>query len=98
MLLNVAGYLKPAWVQDIELRDIALHLDVNVKGTVLGTRAAARRMLARGRGHIVNIGSLASLAPVPGLGAVLGVEVRGARLLAGGGHRAAPARGARCRW
>jgi NAD(P)-dependent dehydrogenase (short-subunit alcohol dehydrogenase family) len=68
VLLNVAGYLKPAWVQDIEARDIDLHLGVNVKGTMLGTRAAARRMLARGRGHIVNIGSLASLAPVPGLG------------------------------
>lgn len=68
VLLNVAGYLKPAWVHDIDNRDVDLTLDVNVKGTVLGTRAAARRMLARGRGHIVNIGSLASLAPVPGLG------------------------------
>ncbi len=38
-----------------------------MKGTVLGTRAAARRMVPAGKGHIVNFGSLASLAPVPGL-------------------------------
>lgn len=67
VLLNVAGYLHPAWVVDVTARDIDLHFDVNVKGTVLGTRAAARRMVAAGKGHIVNFGSLASLAPVPGL-------------------------------
>jgi NAD(P)-dependent dehydrogenase (short-subunit alcohol dehydrogenase family) len=67
VLLNIAGYLKPAWVIDLEVRDIELHFDVNVRGTILGTRAAARRMTPRKRGHIVNIGSLASLAPVPGL-------------------------------
>ncbi|HVY44488.1 MAG TPA: SDR family oxidoreductase [Minicystis sp.] len=67
VLLNVAGYLKPGYVQELALRDVELHLDVNVKGVVLGTRAAARRMAPKKRGHIVNIGSLASLAPVPGL-------------------------------
>ena len=67
LLLNVAGALKPGKVVDLEARDIDLHLTVNVKGTVLGTRAAARRMVSAGSGHIVNIGSLASLAPVPGL-------------------------------
>jgi 3-oxoacyl-[acyl-carrier protein] reductase len=67
LLLNVAGALKPGKVVDIEPRDVDLHLLVNVKGTVLGTRAAARRMVRACSGHIVNIGSLASLAPVPGL-------------------------------
>ncbi|MDI1450894.1 SDR family oxidoreductase [Polyangium sp. 6x1] len=68
VVMNVAGVLKPGWVTDLSPDDVDFHLDVNVKGTVLGTRAAAARMIARGRGgHIVNIGSLASLAPVPGL-------------------------------
>jgi 3-oxoacyl-[acyl-carrier protein] reductase len=67
VLMNIAGYLQPAYVADIAARDVDLHLDVNVKGVVLGTRAAARRMIAQRAGHIVNIGSLASLAPVPGL-------------------------------
>ncbi len=68
VLLNVAGYLKPARTHEAALSDVDLHLDVNLKGTILGTRAAARRMVPRRQGHIINIGSLASLAPVPGLG------------------------------
>jgi 3-oxoacyl-[acyl-carrier protein] reductase len=67
LLLNVGGALRPARVVDVTDRDVDLHFDVNVKGTVYGTRAGARRMVATGGGHIVNIGSLASLAPVPGL-------------------------------
>jgi 3-oxoacyl-[acyl-carrier protein] reductase len=66
-LLNVAGYLRPAWVTAIDPVDVDRHYDINVKGVVLGTHAAAKRMVNRGRGHIINIGSLASLAPVPGL-------------------------------
>jgi 3-oxoacyl-[acyl-carrier protein] reductase len=67
VLMNVAGALRPGWVEEITPADIDLHLDVNVKGTMLGTRAAAVRMVRRGAGHVVNFGSLASLAPVPGL-------------------------------
>jgi len=67
VVMNVAGALRPGWVQEITPADIDLHIDVNVKGTMFGTRAAAVRMLRRGAGHIVNFGSLASLAPVPGL-------------------------------
>jgi 3-oxoacyl-[acyl-carrier protein] reductase len=67
VLFNIAGFLSAAYVTDFTQRDLDLHLDVNAKGTMLGTRAAARRMIKAGSGHIVNIGSLASLAPVPGL-------------------------------
>jgi 3-oxoacyl-[acyl-carrier protein] reductase len=67
VVMNIAGYLQPGYVADLSARDVDLHFDVNAKGVVLGTRAAARRMIAQRSGHIVNIGSLASLAPVPGL-------------------------------
>ncbi len=67
VLLNVAGVLRPSWITEIEADDVSLMLDVNAKGVALGTRAAAKRMVRRREGHIVNIGSLASLAPVPGL-------------------------------
>src|SRR5262249_25972600 len=67
VVINIAGFLSPGYVQDLTARDLDLHMDVNVKGVVLGTRAAARRMIPAGGGHIINIGSLASLAPVPGL-------------------------------
>lgn len=67
VVINIAGFLRPGYATDVTLGDIDLHFDVNVKGTVLGTRAAARQMVAQRRGHIINFGSLASLAPVPGL-------------------------------
>lgn len=67
VVMNVAGFLKPGFIHEVDDRAVELHLDVNVKGVVLGTRAAARRMVTRGAGHIVNFGSLASLAAVPGL-------------------------------
>ena len=67
VVMNVAGYLKPGFVHEVDERSVHLHIDVNVKGVLFGTRAAARRMVAQGHGHIVNFGSLASLAAVPGL-------------------------------
>jgi 3-oxoacyl-[acyl-carrier protein] reductase len=67
VVLNIAGALRPGYVHELTAADIDLHLDVNVKGVVLGTRAAARRMMPAERGHIINFGSLASLVPVPGL-------------------------------
>ena len=67
VLFNIAGYLKPGYVEATELSDVDLHLDVNVKGVILGTRAAARRMIEQGRGHIVNVASLAGIAAIPGL-------------------------------
>ena len=44
-----------------------LQLDVNSKGVIFGTQAAVRVMLEQGHGHIINIASLAGVAPVPGL-------------------------------
>lgn len=67
VVMNVAGFLKPGFIHEVDDRAVELHLDVNVKGIVWGTRAAARRMVTRGSGHIINFGSLASLAAVPGL-------------------------------
>lgn len=67
VLLNVAGVLTPGYIHETDERSVNFHIDVNVKGVIWGTRAAARRMVSRGAGHIVNFGSLASLAAVPGL-------------------------------
>lgn len=66
-LMNVAGVLKPGYVQDFDPADVDFHLDINTKGVIHGTRAAAKLMVAQGSGHIINIASLAGLAPVPGL-------------------------------
>ena len=67
VLYNVAGYLQPGYAHAFALEDIDRHIDINVKGVMIGTRLAAERMVAQGHGHIVNIASMAALAPVPGL-------------------------------
>ncbi|MGQ4618620.1 SDR family NAD(P)-dependent oxidoreductase [Nocardia sp. R7R-8] len=41
-------------------------LDINVAGPMIGMRAALPAMIARGKGHIVNVASMAGTAPVPG--------------------------------
>ena len=61
-LTNVAGFLRPGYVHETEAATLALHIDVNVKGVVFGTRAAARHMVREGRGHIVNVASIAGVS------------------------------------
>jgi short-subunit dehydrogenase len=41
-------------------------VEVNLLGTIHGTRLAAQRMLPRGRGHIVNVASGVGRVPLPG--------------------------------
>ena len=67
VVLNVAGFIRPGRTLEIETEDVHRHFDINVKGVVFGTRAAAKRMAGQGSGHIVNIASLAALAPIPGI-------------------------------
>ena len=67
VLLNVAGYIRPGRAVEVTTLDVDRHFDVNVKGLIFGTRAAGRRMVENRAGHIVNVASLASLAPVPGI-------------------------------
>lgn len=67
VVMNVAGYLKPGYIASVEPVDVDMHVDVNIKGVMFGTQVAAKKMIEQGSGHVINIGSLASLSPVPGL-------------------------------
>ena len=67
VLMNVAGVIRPGYIHAFAADDVHLQLDVNSKGVIFGTQAAARVMLEQGYGHIINIASLAGVAPVPGL-------------------------------
>ena len=67
LLVNVAGVIRPQFVEELTPEYVALQLDVNTKGMIYGTQAAASVMIPPGRGHIVNIASMAALAPVPGI-------------------------------
>lgn len=67
LLVNNAGLalgLAPA--QDADLDQWEQMLDTNCKGLVACTRAVLPGMVERGRGHIINIGSIAGTYPYPG--------------------------------
>ncbi|MEJ0071604.1 MAG: SDR family NAD(P)-dependent oxidoreductase [Pseudomonadota bacterium] len=67
LLVNNAGLalgLEPA--QRANLDDWETMVDTNIKGLLYLTRAVLPGMVARDRGHIVNIGSTAARFPYPG--------------------------------
>jgi 3-oxoacyl-[acyl-carrier protein] reductase len=84
--LNIAGIVRPGYVMDFALTDIDLMVDVNLKGVMLGTRLLGEQMVRQGRGHLVNIASLAGTAPIQGLSVYSATKfaVRGFTLAAAG--------------
>ena len=67
VLVNNAGLalgLEPA--QRSDLTDWDRMIDTNCKGLVHVTRAILPGMVERGRGHVVNLGSVAGTYPYPG--------------------------------
>lgn len=66
-LINCAGVIRPGFISDFDLGEIDFHLDVNAKGTILGTTIIGKEMKFQEFGHIINIASLAGIAPVSGL-------------------------------
>lgn len=66
VVVNAAGILRPGRTGEILRRDVEAQIDVNVKGVVYGTNEMAKSMRRRRRGHIINIGSTASLFATPG--------------------------------
>jgi len=67
VLVNNAGLalgLSPAHQADLE--DWETMVDTNVKGVLYVTRAVLPGMVARGRGHVINLGSVAATYPYPG--------------------------------
>ncbi|HME04234.1 MAG TPA: SDR family oxidoreductase [Solirubrobacteraceae bacterium] len=65
-LMNIAGIDRSAMFIDQPLENIDALVDINVKGALYGMRIVAELMAARGTGHIINIASLAGIAPTPG--------------------------------
>src|ERR1700761_9744482 len=67
LLVNNAGLasgLEPAQAADLDKWDTMV--DTNIKGVMYVTRAVLPGMVARNRGHIINLGSTASTYPYPG--------------------------------
>jgi 3-oxoacyl-[acyl-carrier protein] reductase len=68
VMINNAGILLSGPLSGVRDDDVHRMLDINVKGVMFGSRHAAGIMLKQRSGHIVNMGSMSSLAPVPGIG------------------------------
>lgn len=66
-LVNVAGVIHPAWVHDLDLEDAEQQVAVNLMGVIRGMRAVTPGFVRRRRGHVINVASLAALAPVEGI-------------------------------
>ncbi|MDN2498587.1 SDR family oxidoreductase, partial [Nocardia nova] len=67
VLINNAGIMPVGRFTDESDAITRRILEVNVLGVMNGTKAALPQMLSRGRGHIVNIASLAGENPTPGM-------------------------------
>lgn len=63
--INNAGLARHRWIPDYTESEIDLMLDVNLKGTILGSQAALRAMIPHKSGHIINVISTASLRGIP---------------------------------
>lgn len=61
VMANVAGVMVTRRFLDVTEAEFDLQMNVNAKGTFFGTQIAARRMIAKGGGSIVNVSSVAGL-------------------------------------
>jgi 3-hydroxy acid dehydrogenase/malonic semialdehyde reductase len=67
LLVNNAGLalgLEPAYEADLDQWEEMV--DTNIKGLIYLTRALLPGMVARRRGHVINLGSIAGTYPYPG--------------------------------
>jgi NADP-dependent 3-hydroxy acid dehydrogenase YdfG len=67
VLINNAGVCLPGACDRVSAEDDRLTVEVNFIGVMNGVRTLLPRFLARGRGHVINVASLAAFAPAPGL-------------------------------
>jgi NADP-dependent 3-hydroxy acid dehydrogenase YdfG len=66
VLVNSAGMRGGGEFTKLEYDRIEEHVRLNVLGVMFGTRAFLPGMLARGKGHVVNLGSVAGRFATPG--------------------------------
>lgn len=67
VLVNNAGVCLPGPCDQVSAEDDRMTVEVNLLGVMNGVRTFLPRFLARGRGHVINVASMAAFAPAPGL-------------------------------
>jgi len=69
ILVNAAGILMGGAIEDVAEQDWDRVMAVNLKGTFLCSQAVGKKMIARRKGSIVNLASVAGHMPQVGLNA-----------------------------
>ena len=67
VLINNAGVCLPGLCDQVSADDDRLTVEVNLIGVMNGVRTLLPRFLARRRGHVINVASMAAFAPAPEL-------------------------------
>lgn len=67
VFVNNAGIMPAGRFLDERDATSDAQIDVNVRGPILGMKLVLPSMIKRGRGHIVNVASMAGKAHIPGL-------------------------------
>jgi 3-oxoacyl-[acyl-carrier protein] reductase len=67
VLVNNAGELREAPLEDLTDQELEESLDINLRGTLVCTRAALPHMLARGQGRILSAASVSTRIGAVGL-------------------------------
>jgi uncharacterized protein len=66
VLFNNAGFGRLDWLENLDpVKDIQAQIQVNLLGVIQTTRQALPAMIARRKGHIVNMASAAGLVATP---------------------------------
>jgi short-subunit dehydrogenase len=66
ILVNNAGYRKRGLVESLAAEDLGKIIDVNLKAPIILSRMALPYLRDGAEGAIINVGSLAGRAPIPG--------------------------------
>jgi NAD(P)-dependent dehydrogenase (short-subunit alcohol dehydrogenase family) len=67
VLVNNAGIMPTGRLIDEPATVTRRIIDINVLGVINGSKLAAQRMVPRGKGHVINVASLAGELYIPGL-------------------------------
>lgn len=74
VLINNAGIMPVSPLIDLKLDDWNLAIDINIRGVLHGIAAVLPHMVDRSSGHIINIGSIASLQALPNFAVYCGTK------------------------
>lgn len=74
VLINNAGVMPVSPLIDLKIDDWNKAIDINIRGVLHGIAAVLPHMLERSSGHIINIGSVASLHAIPNFAVYCGTK------------------------